>query len=255
MTEPTSPIGLATGSGWLQKFAGVAGLASAGLAALIVIYRDILAASWLSNLTSEHSAIIVGLVVLATFFVSVLAIFAWLAKHPDPAISGRTLVYLALVACFLGAILAVVWRVVPPPAPQAVSSLELGIRAYQSAEYVNALGYLEKARLAAPQDPEPLVWQARSNMQIGQWILAEKLLDRGLALNPDHTGARIEKLVIQLVQSGNVYEEDVLGQLEPFSNPATNWIACLKHNGFLNENFLTLAEIYSTCPSDKRLFS
>lgn len=255
MSEPPLPTTKENGGNWVHRLAGIAGLASTGVTALIVVFRDVLAASWLSDLSAEHSAIIIGLVVLGTFFVAVLAIFAWLAQHSNPSISQRSLVFLALVVAILCAMLAVVWRVIPPAKPVQLSSLEQGIRAYQEGSYDEAMVKFNVAQRADSSSVEPLVWQARVNMQRSRWTMAEVLLSRSLKIDPTHDEAKIEILVIHLIESGLTTADGLSALIGPEVSYAADWITCAEENKLLSQSFLTLSEIYQKCPTTDDLFS
>lgn len=235
----------------VHTMTGVAGVAGCGIAALILVYRDVLSGTYLTSLSGEHSALILGLVVLTTFFVAVLAIFVWLAKHPRPEIAQRTYVFLALVVVLVGAVLFAVWRVVPPTAPAQTSNLDQGVRLFELGKLSDAQSYFIAAKSRAPNSPVPDLWLARAALRNGENSLAQKLVRGSLKLDPSYEPARIELLVVLTLLGHGRSVENLTAESKPESIGSAAWIDCADQAGLLTLPVVTLSLIYERCPPEE----
>jgi len=227
---------------WINTIIGVAGLAGCGVAALIVLYRDVLAGRFLSNLSSDHSAVIVGLVVLGTFFIAVLAIFTWLARNENSAIAQRAYVFLALVFVLVGSVLMALWLVAPPVEEE--SALKKGIDEFRQGNFQVAQQYFESAEVLLGNQPEPSFWLARVALERNQLKVAEKLLALSSQRDPRYRPAHVLKVILDVMQS-----DDRNKTIEENKNTIiVTWLRCAKDKNVFTPALLSPSQISDDCP-------
>lgn len=73
---------------------------------------------------------------------------------------------------------------------QAVDFFEKGYAAYARGDYEEAAARFAKAADLAPEWPDAYYWQARSKLKLGQKAEALALLQKTLAIDPRHEGAK-----------------------------------------------------------------
>ena len=228
----------------------VAGIGGIALAVLLLVYRDLIQAKVFPTLEPAHAALVIGALVVCTFFVAVFGIYGWLVNAANKFIAQKAWLFILLLTIMLGAVLAGIYMTTGGFAAAARTPLGLGYDAFLRGDYDQADRYFEAAQTRNPRSAEPWYWKARTALARGQPTAAKAFAREALERQPDHEAARALHIATFLFVGGmEMAEAEELARSgrERWSRHS-GWITCLTEKRIFDLSFVTPSELNDLCP-------
>jgi tetratricopeptide (TPR) repeat protein len=233
----------------------IAGIAGISLAVVLLIYRDFIRnfiqARIFRTLSSAQATLLIGAVIILTFGIAVLGVYAGFVKDRGPVF------FILLVGIILLFAIAVLYILTRRHDLSGTGILPPDDQVYFRAHELLAAGEIEQAEreLSKAVDEQQhsadyWYWKARIAFARQNLSVALAYLDEGLKRSIRHAPCLALKIKVLLLQSSKDSRrkaQELATQSSGISDPLDVWLNCLKAEGMFGPGVKSNSELESKC--------
>ncbi|MFG2039965.1 type IV pilus biogenesis/stability protein PilW [Dactylosporangium sp. NPDC048998] len=244
----------------LQVVGAVAGIGGLGLGVVLLVYRDfvrqLVRRRAFRTLSSSQATTLFAAVVILTFAVAVVGVFAGLVADAGPV---TFLILVGLLLCFAVVVLVLIG---PHREPRTVAATDAASEAGDIERLIDR-GSLdaaehELARLfrAGHEEAPVWYWRARIAAARGNLPVAIAYADEALKREPQYVpGAalKIRLLILSPRRGDRERARQLADSMRGVDRALDGWLDCLRAGNQFRPGVTTAAELDGTCPMPARL--